>query len=472
MARPLGEFRILDKDLERLTNAETASARFFRPQVRLAIAIVLIALGGLLAFGALGAGADIGMLAAGLAVATYMALSMGGNDAANSLGPAVGAGAIGLTSGLILVAIMQVSGVVLAGGEVTDRLARDLVTIDLSQAPAQSVRIMVAALLAASIWVSLATWAEAPVSTTHSVVGAILGAGIATFGWQAINWPVIALIAAGWLLSPMVAGVLAAFLLAMLRRLIIDTPDPLAAARRWLPPLIALTVSLFVLHVQVYVMGFGALQSGVVALALAALAWLFSIHRINRMIAGESDAKSAIKSVLNLPLVISALLMGFAHGSNDASNVTAPLTIIFEGTRATGGMVQGLAPLLAGLGIAAGTLLFGRKLVHMVGSKITRLNNNRAFCVTLATAITVITASAVGMPLSTTHVAIGGVFGVGFYREWRDRHLVKPRAQMPTEERRRRHLVRRSHVRTVFGAWLVTVPVAAALAALATVLIG
>ncbi|MDF3607212.1 inorganic phosphate transporter [Paracoccus sp. DMF-8] len=472
MVRPLREFRILDKDLERLTNAETASARFFRPQLRLAIAIVLIALGGLLAFGALGGETDAGMLAAGLAVATYMALSMGGNDAANSLGPAVGAGAIGLTAGLVLVAIMQISGVVLAGAEVTDRLARDLVTVDLSLTPGQSVRMMVAALLAASIWVSLATWAEAPVSTTHAVVGAIVGAGIATLGWQTINWPVIALIAAGWLLSPMVAGVLAALLLAMLRRQIIDTPDPLASARRWLPPLIALTVSLFVFHIQVYVIGFGALQSGVVALVLAALAWGLSLRRIDLMVARESDAKSAIKSVLNLPLVISALLMGFAHGSNDASNVTAPLTVILDGTRATGGMVQGLAPLLAGLGIAAGTLLFGRKLVHMVGSKITRLNNNRAFCVTLATAITVITASAVGMPLSTTHVAIGGVFGVGFYREWRDRRLARPRAQMPTEERRRRHLVRRSHVRTVFGAWLVTVPVAAALAALATVLIG
>lgn len=471
MVRPPSEYRILDKDLERLSNAETASARFFRPQVRLAIAIVLIALAGLLAFGTLGGGADIGMLAAGLAVATYMALSMGGNDAANSLGPAVGAGAIGLTSGLVLVAIMQVSGVVLAGAEVTDRLARDLVTVDLSLDPAQSVRIMVAALLAASIWVSLATWAEAPVSTTHSVVGAIMGAGIATLGWQAINWPVIALIASGWVLSPMIAGALAAFLLAMLRRLIIDTPDPLAAARRWLPPMIALTVALFVFHVLANAVGYEKPISAVVSITLAALAWVFSARRIAVMIARERDAKSAIKSVLNLPLVISALLMGFAHGSNDASNVTAPLTIIFDGTRATGGMVQGFAPLLAGLGIAAGTLLFGRKLVHMVGSKITRLNNNRAFCVTLATAITVITASAVGMPLSTTHVAIGGVFGVGFYREWRDRNLAKPRAEMPSEERRRRHLVRRSHVRTVFGAWLVTVPVAALLAALATRLI-
>lgn len=472
MIRPLREFRILDKDLERLTNAETASARFFRPHVRLAMAIVLIALGGLLALGTMGGGADIGMLAAGLAVATYMALSMGGNDAANSLGPAVGAGAIGLGTGLALVAVMQVSGVVLAGGEVTDRLARDLVTVDLSLMPDQSVRIMVAALLAASIWVSLATWAEAPVSTTHSVVGAIAGAGIATLGWQAVNWPVMTLIALGWLLSPMIAGALAAFLLAMLRRLIIDRPDPLAAARRWLPPLIGLTVGLFAYHVQANAVGFDAGRSALFACGLAGLAWLLSAWQVTRMIARERDAKSAIKSVLNLPLVISALLMGFAHGSNDASNVTAPLTIIFEGTRATGGAVQGFVPLLAGLGIAAGTLLFGRKLVHMVGSKITRLNNNRAFCVTLATAITVIGASAVGMPLSTTHVAIGGVFGVGFYREWRDRNLAKPRPEMPTEERRRRHLVRRSHVRTVFGAWLVTVPVAACLAAAATLLIG
>jgi len=121
--------------------------------------------------------------------------------------------------------------------------------------------------------------------------------------------------------------------------------------------------------------------------------------------------------------------------------------------------------LLSGLGIAGGIILFGGKLVTMVGSGITRLNPSRALCISLATALTVLGFSMMGLPVSTTHVAIGGVFGVGFYREWRDRRKTKKRAPMPDEELRRRHLVRRSHVRTILGAWLITVPVNAALAA-------
>ncbi len=158
--------------------------------------------------------------------------------------------------------------------------------------------------------------------------------------------------------------------------------------------------------------------------------------------------------------------MGFAHGANDTANIAAPLTTMLDSLAADPGPPRRtLVLLVSSIGIALGIVLFGRRLVHMVGSNITQLNPNRALCVSLATATTVLVFSSFGLPVSTTHIAVGGVFGIGFYREWADRKPEPEGEALPAEERRRRHLVRRSHVRTILGAWLITVPAAAGLAA-------
>lgn len=471
MRRPFRDFRILDKDLERVSNAETVSTRFLGSWTPVFVALFLILTATLAASGLVSGSSGPGILIMGVAVAGYLALSMGGNDAANSLGPAVGAGAIGVTTGLFLVGLMQVAGAVFAGAEVTERLSSGLILISTDGDQVQAARIMVAALLAAGTWISLATWVEAPVSTTHSLVGAIIGAGAAVMGWGAVNWTGMATIATGWVIAPLVAGVIAAGLLAFLRRRIFDAANPLAAALHWMPPLVALTVGLFTEHLLYDCIGFSQVPSVALAVVSAVAAFVWTRLNIRRQIALAIRPGAAIKAMLNPPLIVSAMMMGFAHGSNDASNVTAPLAVILQGTSDAGQGLGPWTPLLAGLGIAAGAVLFGRRLVHMVGSKITRLTQARAFCVTLATAITVIAASAAGLPLSTTHVAVGAVFGVGFYREWQDRRATPQDRLMPVEERRRRHLVRRSYVRTVFGAWLITVPVAAALGATATLII-
>lgn len=460
----MADFRILDKDLGRLANAERAGLQSFRPVLRFGVALVFVAAVAIVAMTWIGGGhPEIAMLVAGTAVAAMLALAIGANDVSNSLGPAVGAGAIGLTTGLILVGLMQIGGAVFAGGEVTARLSDGIVMP--AQDSAGSTTMMVSALIAASIWISLATWADAPVSTTHSIVGAIMGAGVATWGWGAVNWGSIMAIAAGWIVSPMFSGALAAGLLALFRKLVYDAPDPLAAARLWLPWMIAMMAGFFVLPLLHSGFGWGFLGALGLALVISAAAWLHARAAITKQIAQQAKKNDALKAVFRLPLVGAALLMGFAHGSNDAANIIAPLDTIFSNAGQLDASLIGWAPLLVGLGISAGAVLFGRRLVHMVGSKITRLNANRAFCVSLATAITVLTASSFGLPVSTTHIAVGGVFGVGFYREWRDNQLARTRAPLPAEERRRRHLVRRSHVRTTFGAWLVTVPAAALMAA-------
>lgn len=465
------DFRILDKDLGRLTNAERAGLHSFRPLIRLGVAGLFVAFVVLASFSSFSDHPEFGVIVAGVAVAAYLALAIGGNDVANSLGPAVGAGAIGLTAGLVLVGMMQVAGAVLAGSEVTDRLTSGIVGSYSGLDGPEGTRIMVAALLAAATWISLATWAEAPVSTTHSVVGAIMGAGIMALGWDSVNWASLLTIAAGWIASPLVSGFLAALLLATIRFLVQDRPDPLGAARLWLPWFIALMTGFFVFPILTRLLGFDLAPAAWISLALASLAWLHSRGTITRQIAQHSKTGAALKTVFSMPLVAAALLMGFAHGSNDAANVTAPLGMILRGTDSFETPLFLWAPLMAGLGISAGALLFGRRLVHMVGSRITRLNASRAFCVSLATAITVLSASAAGLPVSTTHIAVGGVFGVGFFREWRDNRQARARQPLPVEETERRHLVRRSHMRTIFGAWLITVPAAALLGAGAVLLI-
>ncbi|MDQ7262865.1 inorganic phosphate transporter [Paracoccus sp. PS-1] len=466
MRREPREYRTLDKDLSRVTNTERAVLHSARPLLRLGLALIFIAAASYVGTGFFAGQPAIGILAAGMAVAAYLALSIGGNDVANALGPAVGAGAIGMTAGLLSVAAMEVLGAVIAGSAVTATLTEGLVGSTLGAGEATA-RMMLAALLAAGSWISLATWLGAPVSTTHSVVGAIAGAGMASFGLGAVNWPAMAMIAFGWIVSPLVSGLAAAGLMALLRGLVLDRGDRVAAARIWMPVIVGLASAMLAGVVELAWQGSGLAANAVLVLACGTLGWVYTRRRIDRLSRGGGGGRLAMKQLLAVPLVAAALVMGFAHGANDTSNVAAPLTIILDSMSAGGdNALRGrLVLLLGGLGIALGVLLFGRRLVHMVGSRITRLNASRALCVSLATAATVLGASLLGLPVSTTHVAVGGVFGIGFYREWRDRRLAAGHAPLPAEERRRRHLVRRSYMRMILGAWLITVPVAATLAA-------
>lgn len=466
MAREGREYRTLDKDLRRVTNAERAVMQSARPVFRLGVALIFVAAAALVTTGFFAGQPAIGIIAAGAAIAAYLALSIGANDVSNSLGPAVGAGALGMTTGLILVAAMEVAGAVIAGGAITKTLTVGLVGNTLGHG-STTAQMMLAALLAAAIWISLATWANAPVSTTHSVVGAIAGAGLANFGMQAVNWPALGVIALGWVLSPMIAGLIAAGLLALLRNRVLDRQDRIAAGRYWLPGMVALTTGLLGAVGALAWQGLDLPMVLAIALGTTALGGLYAGIRFRRMAPSEPGARGAMQQLLGLPLAATAMVMGFAHGANNTANIAAPLKIIL-GSTAPGEAAPSatLVLLVAGLGIALGILLFGRRLVHMVGSRITRLNPGRALCISTATAITVLGFSALGLPVSTTHVAVGGVFGVGFYREWYDQRRSKTRTPLPVEERRRRHLVRRSHVRTILGAWMITVPAAGALAAL------
>lgn len=472
MPRKKREFRILDKDLGRVTNAEYAALASARPLVRIGIAIVFVAAVAEYAAAALAGQPALGIMAAAVAVAVYLALSIGANDVSNALGPAVGANAIGLTKGLILVALMDVLGAVLAGGPVTRTLTEGLVGKTSGQGEPTAM-MMLAALIGAASWISLATRMNAPVSTTHSVVGAIMGAGMATFGVGVVNWEAMAVIALGWIVSPVISGLIAATILSSLYRHVLEKDDPIASGRVWLAGLVAVTAGLLVAMAATSLHALSWAMVIILALGGTGLGALYAHVMLGRQIRREAGQKLALKNLLGLPLAATALVMGFGHGANDTSNIAAPLTIILQHIPGEHEYLLDMQAilLLSGMGIAVGIVLFGGRLVTMVGSRITRLNPSRALCISLATALTVLGFSMLGLPVSTTHVAIGGVFGVGFYREWRDRRKTRTRAPMPDEEVSRRHLVRRSHVRTILGAWLITVPLNAALAAILVLLL-
>lgn len=469
-------YSTLDKDLGRITHAEAARRQALRPVWRLGLAILALVGGIILVMAAGGDHASLSTLAAGLIVAGWLGLAIGANDVANSLGPAYGAGAIGLIAGLCLVALAEIAGAALAGDAVTQRLASGILRVPVSPDAAGLQRAMLSALIGAAVWISTATGLGLPVSTSHSIVGGVAGAGLAALGVGAVNWSALAMIASSWVLTPLVAGVLAAAVVIFLHRRVLEAADRAAAARCWLPPLVGLMTLLFAAYLFLLASPAAGPAWPLVGVSLTSLAGLAGAAWTRRMLTVElADAASppGSKRLFGPPLLVAVTIMGFAHGANDVGNIAGPLSVIIAG-EPVGPLARMPAAvlLLAGMAIAAGTVLFGRRLVVMVGSGITRLNAARAFCVALATGATVLCASALGLPVSTTHIAVGGIFGVGFAREWLDRRGKRIRDALPAEETRRRMLVRRSHVATITIAWVVTVPATAAIGGLSCLLIG
>ena len=472
------EWRTLDKDLRRIGRVEYATLYASRPLVGVGISLAFIVLATLAAALIFGRESGTLIVAAAAAFGAYMALNIGANDVANNMGPAVGANALTLGGAIVIAAICESAGALLAGGDVVSTISKGIV----DPAGVADARVltwaMMSALLAAAIWVNLATWLGAPVSTTHAVVGGVMGAGIAAAGLSAVSWPTMGAIAASWVISPVLGGAIAALFLAFIKTRIIYVDDKIAAARRWVPVLVALMAGTFAAYLAlkalkaVILVGLGeALGIGA---AVAVLSYAVAVPLIRRQSRGMENRNKSLKALFGVPLVISAGLLSFAHGANDVANAVGPLAAIVHAQNAGAFAEEVAIPVwvmvIGAFGISFGLVLFGPKLIRMVGGQITKLNPMRAYCVALSAAITVIIASWLGLPVSSTHIAVGGVFGVGFFREWylerrthRDNVLQPVARRYPPEERQRRKLVRRSHFMTIIAAWVVTVPAAAAL---------
>ena len=417
------------------------------------------------------------IVVAAAAFGAYMAINIGANDVANNMGPAVGANALTMGGAILIAAICESAGALLAGGDVVSTISKGI--IDPSSMADSHVFIwaMMAALISAALWVNLATFVGAPVSTTHSVVGGVMGAGIAAAGLTAVNWGNMGAIAASWIISPVLGGLIAAGFLAFIKSHIIYQEDKIAAARKWVPVLIGIMAGAFAAYLAVKglkrIIKIDLPTALLIGAAIGAASFAISRPLIRRQSEGMENRNRSLKALFGIPLVISAALLSFAHGANDVANAVGPLAAIVHaqdfGEFAGKVSIPHWVMIIGAFGISFGLFLFGPKLIRMVGSQITKLNPMRAYCVALSAAITVIIASWLGLPVSSTHIAVGAVFGVGFFREWhmekraKKRRVPKPGIVIAKEERRRRKLVRRSHFMTIVAAWIITVPAAAAL---------
>ncbi|OBY24272.1 inorganic phosphate transporter [Leisingera sp. JC1] len=474
------QWNTLDRDLNRISQLELATSYVSRPLVGPGIALAFIVLAGLAAGVFFGGSAMSMVVIAAAAFGAYMAINIGANDVANNMGPAVGANALTMGGAIVIAAICESAGALLAGGDVVSTISKGI--IDPAAVSSSSIFIwaMMAALISSALWVNLATWVGAPVSTTHSVVGGVLGAGVAAAGTAAVNWPTMGKIAASWVISPVLGGIIAALFLAFIKARIIYQDDKIAAARRWVPVLVAIMAGAFGAYLALKglkkIVKIDLETALLIGAGVGAVSYVITAPLIKRQSEGMENRNKSLKALFGLPLVISAGLLSFAHGANDVANAVGPLAAIVHATEFGDFAAKVAIPtwvmVIGAFGISFGLFLFGPKLIRMVGSQITKLNPMRAYCVSLSAAITVIVASWLGLPVSSTHIAVGAVFGVGFFREWHmERRLKKSAAGRPEakriapEERRRRKLVRRSHFMTIVAAWVITVPAAALLSA-------
>lgn len=479
----------LDKDLDKIAYVEEAAGTLARGYVAPGLALLFIILVMVVATAFVAGKTGAWIIIAAAAIGGYMALNIGANDVANNVGPAVGSNAMTMGTALVIAAVFESAGALIAGGDVVGTISKGIIDVNAVSDKNIFIAAMMAALVSSALWVNLATWVGAPVSTTHSIVGGVMGAGIAAAGFAAVNWPTMAGIAASWIISPILGGIIAALFLFFIKDRIIYQDDKIGASKRWVPVLIAIMAGTFSTYLALK--GVKALiridlgTAVLIGLGVGVFTWAVTKPLIARQAVGLENRNQSIRKLFAIPLVCSAALLSFAHGANDVANAVGPLAAIVHTVEAGDVAAKVNIPfwvmLVGALGISIGLGLFGPKLIRMVGQQITKLNPMRAYCVALSAAITVIIASWLGLPVSSTHIAVGAVFGVGFFREWYTGKSQKRMAYVQSHEARnpskvieskdraeiaRRKLVRRSHFMTIVSAWIITVPAAAVLSGL------
>ena len=371
------------------------------------------------------------LLILGIAFGVFMTWGIGANDVANALGTSVGSGAITVTTAIIVAAVFEFAGAALAGGSVTRTIRKGIVDpSQIADKPELLVFGMLAALLAAGCWLALASARGWPVSTTHSIVGAIVGFAIAGIGMDAVSWGKIAQIAASWVVSPVLGGGVAFLLMLSIRKLIMNADNPFAAAVRYAPYylfLVGFVISLVTIfkglkHLKIDLDGF---ESAAIAALIGLIVAFIGKRMVSRVSisedVGRSEHFAGVERVFAPMIIFTACAMAFAHGSNDVANGVGPLAAIY-GLIQTGGEVTQKLPMpfwilaLGGFGIVFGLATYGYRVMQTIGKRITALTPTSGFCATVAAALVVVLASRTAMPVSTTHIAVGAVMGVGLAR--------------------------------------------------------
>lgn len=391
----------------------------------------------------------------------FMAWGIGANDVANAMGTSVGSGALSFKQAVMIAAVFELAGAVLAGGEVTKTIRKGIVDVSsLGSTPELLVYGMLASLLAAGIWLMVATRMGWPVSTTHSIVGAIVGFGAVGIGMDAVQWGKVGTIALSWVTSPLLAGVIAFALFRSIQKLIIDTEDPIARAKKFVPYYIFLVG--FIMAMVTLLKGLKHVgvklpfeQNMIYATVVGVIVALIGTVMIKQLKFSKKEDKhfhyTNMEKVFGVLMIFTAIAMAFAHGSNDVANAIGPVAAVVGIVNSAGEIAARSATpiwilLLGGGGIVFGLATYGHKVIATVGSGITELTPSRGFAATLGAAATVVVASGTGLPISTTHTLVGAVLGVGIARGI--------------------GALNASVIQTIFLSWIVTLPAGAILSIL------
>ena len=392
----------------------------------------------------------------------YMAWAIGANDVANSMGTSVGAGALTVGGAILIAGVFEFLGAFLAGGEVTSTIRKGIIdTESFEHDPDLLVIGMLSALLAAAAWLTIASRFGWPVSTTHSIVGAIIGFAVVAVGVEAVHWWDVATIAASWVVTPLIAGAIAWLLVLSVQWLIFDRDEPDVYARRYVPVYIFAAVLMTSIvtfvkglkHVGLELSTSTAILYSVLFAGVVAFAGRMVINRVgfesSESVSGGQARLANVERVFGVLMIVTASGMAFAHGSNDVANAIGPVSaivgVVTTGEVAHKSTVPTWVLLIGALGIVAGLATFGYRVMATIGRKITELTPSRGFAAEFAAASTVVVASGTGLPVSTTQTLVGAVMGVG---------LARGTGALDF-----------GVVRTIVVSWVVTLPVGAMLAA-------
>ena len=371
------------------------------------------------------------LLIIGCVCGFFMAWGIGANDVANAMGTSVGARALTLWQAVLVACVFEFAGAYLAGGEVTSTIRKGIIDAGvMSDSPELLVYGMIASLLAAGIWLLIASYFGWPVSTTHSIVGAIVGFAAVGIGFDAVKWGQVGSIVASWVVSPVMAGTISFLLFTSVKRLILQTSDPFMSAKRYVP--FYMFLAGFVVSMVTFLKGlkhvglsFTASESIAWSLVFALIISLLGTLMLQRIDNTRKEKNGAmfdgVERVFAVLMVFTACAMAFAHGSNDVANAIGPLAAIVSVVQSGGEITsQSMLPpwvlLIGASGIVIGLGTLGYRVMMTVGRAITELTPSRGFAAELAAAGTVVIASGTGLPISTTHTLVGAVLGVGLAR--------------------------------------------------------
>jgi len=388
------------------------------------------------------------------AIGFYMAWSIGANDVANSMATAVGAKAITFKQAVLIAGILNFVGAVFVGPHVAETIKGGIVKSDMIVDPHVLLLGFIASLLAAAFWVTLSTWKEMPISTTHSIIGALIGFGIIAGGFSSINWGKLGQVAASWIISPIAGCIIAFFVFKVIVKLIFAKEEPVKSAKIVGPLIIGVTAFLIASSLLLKtelskILGVSELSHVIlISTSISTVVIILGIFLLRNVEAKSVEDYATVEGIFRKLQIITSCYVAFSHGANDVANAIAPVAAIVPLASGEMSLTAQIPPellALGGIGIAVGCLTWGKRVMKTVGGRITTLTNTRGFSVDFGAATTVLIASKLGLPISTSHTVVGAVIGVGLARGLEAIDL--------------------SIIKKIIVSWLLTVPVAAATSA-------